>query len=224
MNDMQIEVRKLSELRHPDRNARLHPDKQIAELKRSLQKDGQTRLMVVDEKGVIWIGNGLYQAMVEMGYTEAYCIIKSGMSEIDKKKMMYSDNRIFDLGVDDMKAFDDFIAELDGDLDVPGFDDDLLRSLKASAEEIDELMSSYGLITEEKKAEIVEAGETYRKADEARRLSPPAAARPADLPATAAGSTEPASYRQPEVTGEEAPAAENRQYVICPKCGERIWL
>ena len=128
VGDMQIEVRKLSELRHPDRNARLHPDKQIAELKRSLQKDGQTRLMVVDEKGVIWIGNGLFQAMVEMGYTEAYCIVKSGMSEIDKKKMMYSDNRIFDLGVDDMKAFDDFIAELDGDLDVPGFDDDLLRS------------------------------------------------------------------------------------------------
>ena len=106
MSEMQIEVRKLSELRHPDRNARMHPDKQIAELKRSLKKDGQTRLMVIDEYGVIWIGNGLYQAMQEMGYEDAYCIVKSGMSEIDKKKMMYSDNRIFDLGVDDMQAFD----------------------------------------------------------------------------------------------------------------------
>ena len=216
MNDLQIEVRKLSELRHPEKNARMHPDKQIAELKRSLKKDGQTRLMVIDEDGVIWIGNGLYTAMVDMGYTEAYCIVKRGMSEIDKKKMMYSDNRIFDLGVDDMKAFDEFIAELGDDLDVPGFDDELLRSLNASAEEIDELMSSYGLITEEKKAEIVEAGETYRKADEARRLSPPAV--------MSAGSTEPPAYRQPEATGEEAPAPENRQYVICPKCGERIWL
>lgn len=224
MNDLQIEARKLSELRHPEKNARMHPDKQIAELKRSLKKDGQTRLMVIDEDGVIWIGNGLYTAMVDMGYTEAYCIVKRGMSEIDKKKMMYSDNRIFDLGVDDMKAFDEFIAELGDDLDVPGFDDELLRSLNASAEEIDELMSSYGLITEEKKAEIVEAGETYRKADEARRLSPPAAARPADLPVMSAGSTEPKAYRQPEATGEEAPAPENRQYVICPKCGERIWL
>ena len=216
VGDMQIEVRKLSELRHPDRNARLHPDKQIAELKRSLQKDGQTRLMVVDEKGVIWIGNGLYQAMVEMGYTEAYCIVKSGMSEIDKKKMMYSDNRIFDLGVDDMKAFDDFIAELDGDLDVPGFDDDLLRSLKADAPEIDEILSGYGIITEEKKAEIAEAGETYRKAEEARASRPD----PESAPPTGVSPYQPV---QRENSAPEA-APESGRYVICPKCGERIWL
>ena len=216
MNDMQIEVRKLSELRHPDRNARLHPDKQIAELKRSLQKDGQTRLMVVDEKGVIWIGNGLYQAMVEMGYTEAYCIIKSGMSEIDKKKMMYSDNRIFDLGVDDMKAFDDFIAELDGDLDVPGFADDLLRSLKADAPEIDEILSGYGIITEEKKAEITEASETYRKAEEAR------ASRPNPAPASPAGASPYQPVHREDSATEAAP--ESGRYIICPKCGERIWL
>ena len=216
VGDMQIEVRKLSELRHPDRNARLHPDKQIAELKRSLQKDGQTRLMVVDEKGVIWIGNGLYQAMVEMGYTEAYCIVKSGMSEIDKKKMMYSDNRIFDLGVDDMKAFDDFIAELDGDLDVPGFDDDLLRSLKADAPEIDEILSGYGIITEEKKAEITEAGETYRKAEEAR------ASRPDPAPASPAGAS-PYQTVQREDSAQQA-APESGRYIICPKCGEKICL
>jgi len=216
VGDMQIEVRKLSELRHPDRNARLHPDKQIAELKRSLQKDGQTRLMVVDEKGVIWIGNGLYQAMVEMGYTEAYCIVKSGMSEIDKKKMMYSDNRIFDLGVDDMKAFDDFIAELDGDLDVPGFDDDLLRSLKADAPEIDEILSGYGIITEEKKAEITEAGETYRKAEEAR------SSRPDPVPAPPAGASPYQPVQRDDSAQQSAP--ESGRYIICPKCGERIWL
>lgn len=204
MKDMQIEVRKLSELRHPKRNARMHPDKQIAELKRSLAKDGQTRLMVIDEDGVIWIGNGLYQAMQEMGYTEAHCIVKSGMSEIDKKKMMYSDNRIFDLGVDDMSAFDEFIAELGGDLDVPGFDDELLRSLVADEAEVDEMLSGYGLITEEKKEQMATAADAYRKEEEAR------AAQPAAVPDTNVGHTE-----------EAQPVG---KYVICPKCGEKIWL
>ena len=204
MKDLQIEVRQLSELRHPDRNARMHPDKQIAELKRSLKKDGQTRLMVIDENGVIWIGNGLYQAMVEMGYTEAYCIVKTGMSELDKKKMMFSDNRIFDLGVDDMSAFDDFIAELGDDLDVPGYDDELIRSLVSDETEIDEMMSSYGLITEEKKEEIHNAADTYHKEEEAR------AAQPAVVPDTNVSHTE-----------EEQPEG---RFVICPKCGEKIWL
>lgn len=204
MSEMQIEVRKLSELRHPDRNARMHPGKQIAELKRSLKKDGQTRLMVIDEYGVIWIGNGLYQAMQEMGYEEAYCIVKSGMSEIDKKKMMYSDNRIFDLGVDDMQAFDEFVAELGNDLDVPGFDDELLRSLVADEAEVDAMLSGYGLITEEKKEQLTTAADAYRKEEEAR------AAQPAGVPDTNVGHTE-----------EAQPVG---KYVICPNCGEKIWL
>ena len=204
MGDMQIVVRKLSELRHPERNARLHPDKQIAELKRSLKKNGQTRLMVIDEDGVIWIGNGLYQAMQEMGIEEAYCIVKSGMTENDKKKLMLSDNPIFDLGVDDMKVFDEFIAELGDDLDVPGFDDELLQSLSASAEDIDDLMSSYGLIDEDKKSEMADAAETYKAEEKARADQPPGAI------GTNAGRTE-----------EGQPVG---KYVICPKCGEKIWL
>ena len=204
MNGMQIEVRKLSELRHPDRNARLHPEKQIVELKRSLQKNGQTRLFVIDENNVIWIGNGLYQAMVELGLEEAYCIVKTGMREIDKKKLMYSDNRIFDLGVDDMAAFDAFVAELGDELDVPGYEDDLLRSLLSDPDEVDDMMSSYGLITEEKKEEISEAAETYRKEESERAAQPPAAA--------------------PEATAQPASEYPSERYVVCPKCGEKIWL
>lgn len=203
MNEMQIEVRKLADLRPPERNIRMHPDKQIAELKRSIQKNGQTRLMVIDENNVIWIGNGLHMAMMEMGMTEGYCLVKTGMSEKDKKKMMMSDNRIFDLGVDDMDAFDALIAELGDDLDVPGYDEELLQSLIADSEEIDEIMSSYGLVDEGKKEELASAAETYRK-EEAARASAPAA------PDTNVGHTE-----------EGQPVG---KYVVCPKCGEKVWL
>lgn len=203
MNEMQIEVRKLADLRPPERNIRMHPDKQIAELKRSIQKNGQTRLMVIDENNVIWIGNGLHMAMMEMGMTEGYCLVKTGMSENDKKKMMMSDNRIFDLGVDDMDVFDALIAELGDDLDVPGYDEELLESLLADSAEVDEIMSSYGLIDEGKKEQLASAAVTYQKEEAAREAAP--AAKDTNVPGNEEG--------QPV-----------GKYVVCPKCGEKVWL
>lgn len=210
-----IVKRKLSELKHPEINARMHPDKQIKELKRSIQKNGQTRLLVIDENNVIWIGNGLYQAMVELGMKEAHCLLKSGMSENDKKKMMMSDNRIFDLGVDDMSAFDQLLKELGDDLDVPGYDEDLLRTLTADLEDVDAIASSYGLIDDDKKEELKAAKEAYEK-KESELTAKGQETAPGGVTGEAQGS-EPAE----EETG--AAGVSNR-CIICPKCGETIWL
>ena len=201
---MKTVVKLLSELKRPERNVRMHTDKQLVEFRRSVEMFGQIRPIVIDENNVMLAGNGLYETLLSMGRTEADCYVVEGLTENEKKKLMLADNRIFDLGVDDMKAFDEFIAELGDDLDVPGFDDELLRSLVADEAEIDEMMSSYGLITEEKKAEISGAAETYQKEGEAR------AAQPAGAPNTNAGRTEDA---QPV-----------GKYAVCPKCGEKIWL
>lgn len=210
-----IVKRKLSDLKHPEINARMHPDKQIKELKRSIQKNGQTRLLVIDENNVIWIGNGLYQAMVELGMKEAHCLLKSGMSENDKKKMMMSDNRIFDLGVDDMSAFDQLLKELGDDLDVPGYDEDLLRTLTADLEDVDAIASSYGLIDDDKKEELKAAKEAYEK-KESELTAKGQETAPGGVTGEAQGS-EPAE----EETG--AAGVSNR-CIICPKCGETIWL
>lgn len=201
---MKTVVKLLSELKRPERNVRMHTDKQIAEFRRSVEMFGQIRPIVCDEDGVILAGNGLYETLLSMGRTKADCYVVTGLSENEKKKLMLADNRIFDLGVDDMKAFDEIIAELGDDLDVPGFDDELLRSLSADAEEIDEMMSSYGLITDEKKEEIAGAAETYRR-EEAER-----AAQPVSAPVESAAPSD-----DPEPEG---------RFVICPKCGEKIWL
>ncbi len=194
----------LSELKRPEKNVRMHTDKQLKEFRRSVEMFGQIRPIVVDENNVMLAGNGLYETLLSMGRTEADCYVVEGLTENEKKKLMLADNRIFDLGVDDMKAFDEFIAELGDDLDVPGFDDELLRSLVASEEDVDEMMSSYGLITEDKKDEMADAAETYRK-DETER-----AAQPEPVTDTAAANAEAV---QPV-----------GKYVVCPKCGEKIWL
>lgn len=200
---MQVTKLPLSELKRPERNTRMHTDKQIAEFKRSVEMFGQIRPIVVDENYVMLAGNGLYDTLLAMGRTEADCYVVTGLSEKEKKKLMLADNRIFDLGVDDMDAFDALIAELGDDLDVPGYDEELLQSLIADSEEIDEIMSSYGLVDEGKKEELASAAETYRK-EEAAREDVPA------VPDTNVGHTE-----------EGQPVG---KYVVCPKCGEKIWL
>ena len=201
---MRTVTKLLSELKRPERNVRMHTDKQLTEFRRSVEMFGQIRPIVIDENNVMLAGNGLYETLLSMGRTEADCYVVEGLTENEKKKLMLADNRIFDLGVDDMKAFDEFIAELGDDLNVPGFDDELLRSLVANEAEIDEMMSSYGLITEDKKEEIAGAAETYRKAETER------ASQPEPAPDAAAASAEAA---QPV-----------GKYVVCPKCGEKIWL
>lgn len=201
---MRTVTKLLSELKRPERNVRMHTDKQLAEFRRSVEMFGQIRPIVIDENNVMLAGNGLYETLLSMGRTEADCYVVEGLTENEKKKLMLADNRIFDLGVDDMKAFDEFIAELGDDLDVPGFDDELLRSLVANEAEIDEMMSSYGLITEDKKEEIAGAAETYRKAEAERAAQPEPAL---DAAAASAEAAQPVG-----------------KYVVCPKCGEKIWL
>ena len=56
---MNVTTKRLDALKHPKKNVRIHSEQQIRELKRSLEKFGQTRAIVVDEDDTILIGNGL---------------------------------------------------------------------------------------------------------------------------------------------------------------------
>lgn len=204
---MKITKKKLTELKHPEKNVRMHTDKQIAEFRRSIKMFGQIRPIVVDENNVVLAGNGLFETLISLGHTEADCYVVTGLSEKEKKKLMLADNRIFDLGVDDMSAFDSVIAELGNDLDVPGFDEDLLKSLLADSSEVDEMMSSYGLVDDEKKAEISAAKDTYEKQEE-------------QFSQTAKNNIPQSEHDYNDTDNSD----KSDSYVVCPKCGEKIWL
>lgn len=79
---MKVIKKRLDDLKHPEKNVRIHSEQQIRELKRSLEKFGQTRALVVDENNVILIGNGLYEAMVSLGYQEAFSDIVANLIRI----------------------------------------------------------------------------------------------------------------------------------------------
>ena len=141
---MEITVKKLSELRPAAKNVRRHTDKQIAEYIRSLDMFGQIKPIIADEHGEIIAGNGLYQALVQMGKETCDCYILSGLSENQKKKLMLADNRVYELGITDMDAFDEIIRELGSDIDVPGWDEDLLSMMNAAAQDVDDIVNGYG--------------------------------------------------------------------------------
>lgn len=203
----------LSALRRPERNMRIHPEAQIREYCRSLEMNGQLKPIVIDEDNVIWIGNGLYEAMVRCGFTEAACLVKTGMTEAQKKKMMMADNKIFDLGVDDIGTFDAFIAELADDLDIPGYDEEILRSMVSDVDEVTAAMQEYGVLDETELRQIQTAQERKAQA-----LAAPAAAPAPPAPAAPVPSTTVTVTTAQQTTPDERPS------VICPKCGERIWL
>jgi ParB-like chromosome segregation protein Spo0J len=217
---VKIVKKRLDELKAPERNIRLHTDKQIREFRRSIEMFGQIRPVVIDENGVVLAGNGLVETLRSMGRTEADCYVVKGLTESEKKKLMLADNRIFDLGVDDLEAFDAFILELKDDLDIPGFDEDMLRSLVMDADDVDDLISEYGKIPEEKVEEMLETRERY-EAQEERLAETAVEIKPVEPPAVEVPQEvrDEAGYQEPF----KAETVEHR-YILCPKCGERIWL
>ncbi len=164
---MKVVKKPLSALRPPERNVRLHTEKQLKEFRRSVEMFGQIRPIVIDEAGTILAGNGLFETMKNMGFKDADCYIVTGLTEAQKKKLMLADNRVFNLGVDDMEALDAFVQELKGDLDIPGFDEDLLQAMVMEADEAAQALLEYGTIEPKQAEAIQQTREKYQAQEEA---------------------------------------------------------
>lgn len=217
---MKVIKKRLDDLKHPEKNVRIHSEQQIRELKRSLEKFGQTRALVVDENNVILIGNGLYEAMVSLGYQEASVYVKTELSENDKKKLMIADNKTYALGIDNLDTLNEFLEELQGDLDIPGYDEEILQQMVADADEVTEKISEYGTLDESEIQKIKEANEKREQKAAAAEIFDNNSENSPENPNT---SDNQSSERQ-NTTETEPEITETRKFVICPNCGEKIWL
>ena len=213
---MNIITMPLSELKHPESNVRIHSKQQIEEFIRSLNKFGQTRLAVIDENNTILIGNGMVEAMKQRGDTEVECCRREDLNEADKKKLMIADNKIFSLGIDDLETLNTFIEDLKDDLDIPGYSEEVLSSMVATADEITETLSTYGTLDEEEIEAIKESGK--RKEEQIVKMQQNEN-QAQQIPQNKTPDIECESdiEKREDIT-------ENQNFVICPKCGEKIWL
>lgn len=219
---MNVITMPLSELKKPEKNVRIHTDKQLKEFERSIRMFGQIRPLVVDETNTILAGVGCFETLCRMGAAEASVYRVTNLTENQKKKLMIADNKIYGLGIDNLEAFDAFLKELSSDLDIPGYDESILRSMVAEAEEVSDKIMEYGTIDE---SEI-----ESMKAARARKdtiMEQAAQKQAAPTPVQPTTETQPAqlAYSPPASADEEDPEpAEIRKFVICPNCGEKIWL
>jgi hypothetical protein len=163
-------------LKTPERNTRIHPEKQIQEIRRALRKWGQYKNVVVDEKNVILAGNGLVDAMRAEGFTTVEALVITGLNKNEKTKLMMADNKTTGLGIDNLDNIEYLIQELAGDFDIPGFDDEVLNSINAASDEISQALDDYGKAAEENLEEI----EAHAGVNEAPGEEPPEAGETAE--------------------------------------------
>ena len=201
---MQTVTKNVSELKRPAKNVRLHGDRQIKEYIRSIEMFGQIRPIVIDENNTVLAGNGLLTALMQMGRETADCYVVTNLSEKQKKKLMLVDNKIFELGVNDANTFDELLRELDGDIDIPGYDEELLKVLTASANKADEIISSYGNYSKES-IDNMKNTQPQTPTPQSQILTPQAPIQ---------------ENTPPQI---ETPQS-SQKYIVCPKCGEKIWL
>ena len=210
---MKVVKMKLADLVKPEKNVSIHTEQQIKEFRRSVEMFGQIRPIVVDEKNVILAGNGLYDTLIAMGRDTADVYQYDNLTENQKKKLMIADNKIFSLGIENLETLNSFLEDLQGDLDIPGFDEEILKQMVSEAEDITSKLSEYGTLDE----------------DEIRSIKETAEKRKQQVQKIEAGQGEQRAEQAPTAVPQE-PAADNedpteiRKFVVCPKCEEKVWL
>lgn len=218
---MNVITMPISELKRPERNVRIHTDKQLKEFERSIRMFGQIRPLVVDETNTILAGVGCFETLCRMGATEAAVYKVSDLTESQKKKLMIADNKIYGLGIDNLETFDSFLKELSDDLDIPGFDESILQSMVAEAEEVTDKIMEYGSV-DDSEIESLKAAKARKEAlmeKAGQEQEATALAQPVAVPQPV-----PAPSNLPPADEEDTEPTEIRKFVICPNCGEKIWL
>lgn len=203
---MRLETVNVADLKPLEKNVRYHTEIQVKEFARSLKQFGQTRPFVIDDDNNILIGNCMFMAMNQSGFETAIAYRIKGLSQAKKKKLILSDNRIYSLGGDNAQVIEDYIKEIAHveDLDIAGFDESVLKELIRDAQEIEQSVMSYGVVSHE----VVEkAQQNIENSQQQANVQ-----------------SAPESKAQPEygVQSEDVQPAEIVKTVICPNCGEVI--
>lgn len=110
---MEVTRVKLSELRHDDKNARRHDERNIEEIKRSITAFGQHRPFVV-QRGTnkVIVGNGMLDAMLALGMTEGDAYFVDDDDETSIRRAL-ADNRTGELAEWDMTVLQDLMEDLE---------------------------------------------------------------------------------------------------------------
>lgn len=107
-----IELVPTTSLRPNPRNARKHPDKQIAQIAASITRFGWLVPIIVDDKDMIVAGHGRWLAAQQLQFGEVPVIRTKFLTDEDRRAFALAENRIAQLSVWDEEVLSDELSIL----------------------------------------------------------------------------------------------------------------
>ena len=132
MSDLIIEYKKTDSLIPYVNNSRTHSDEQVLQIASSINEWGFTNPLLIDEQGGIIAGHGRLMAANKLGLEQVPTITLVGLSEARRKAYIIADNQLalnsgWDL--DMLRVEIERLEELDFDLSLVGFENDVIERL-----------------------------------------------------------------------------------------------
>lgn len=112
---MQVEVLPIADFTADPENARVHDERNLKAIARSLEAFGQQKPIVVDRDGIIVAGNGTVAAASSLGWTEI-AVVRTGLDKDEARAYAIADNRTAELATWDAERLALTMGELDVDL------------------------------------------------------------------------------------------------------------
>jgi DNA modification methylase len=128
----------INKIKPYDKNAKKHPDKQIRQIANSIKEFGFNQPIVLDNKGVIIVGHGRYEAAKQMGLEEVPTI-EVDLTEEQAKAYRLADNKLNESDWEMDKVIDELKGMSDEMVDLTGFDRDLLIEPDDKDDEVPEV-------------------------------------------------------------------------------------
>ena len=132
-----VEMKEVEELRPYEKNAKKHPDDQVAKIADSISKYGFNVPVLIDGSGEIIAGHGRYFAAQKIGLQEVPALVLDNLSKEQARKFRLADNKVAEskwneaLLIEDLEGLKEEGCSV---LDVPGFSesdiDKLLNGLQ----------------------------------------------------------------------------------------------
>lgn len=124
---LNIQYRKVSDLKPATRNARTHSTEQIKQIAASIKQFGFTNPVLIDANGQLIAGHGRVEAAKQLGLTDVPTLCLDHLSEAQIRAYIIADNKLAEnAGWDDEMLSLEFqyldSLDLDFDLAITGFE------------------------------------------------------------------------------------------------------
>lgn len=98
VKQFEIIYRRTAELRENPDNAKIHPAKQVAKIKRSIKQFGFLSPLIIDQENIVLCGNGRLAAARELGLEAVPTLCAGHLDEARRRALALADNKSADGG------------------------------------------------------------------------------------------------------------------------------